>query len=113
MNRHCAIYKQSRFPSNGAVFSVSSSVFDQSYKRWFCLVLFGGAGAILINFVLCWAVVARVTRARVVFIGDADETLMLFDCNTSDDADAVAGVVVVVVGMRSSSAIASCIAFSN
>lgn len=67
------------------------------------LLLFGGAGAILINLVLCWAVVARVTRARVDFNGSTLETVtVVLDCDT-----AAAAVVVVVVGMRSSSAIAS------
>lgn len=75
--------------------------------------LVGGAGAILINFVLCWAVVARVIRARVDFTGsgdDDDETFTLFVCDTHDGG---AVVVVVVVGMRSNSVIASWMAFSS
>lgn len=61
-------------------------------------LLFGGAGAILINFVLCCAVEARVTRARIPFAETGED---IGNFATGDDG------VVVVVGIRSNSAIAS------
>lgn len=83
------------------------SVVVPSYNEMRFFLLFGGAGAILISLVLCWAVEARVTRARPLF----EETGVAI----SNFFDSVAGHggVVVVVGIRSNSAIASWIAFSN
>lgn len=83
------------------------SVVVPSYNEMRFFLLFGGAGAILISLVLCWAVDARVTRLRPLFEGTGVAISNFFDCVTGD------GGVVVVVGIRSNSAIASWIAFSN
>lgn len=83
------------------------SVVVPSYNEMRFFLLFGGAGAILISLVLCWAVEARVTRARPLFEETGVAISNFFDCVAGH------GGVVVVVGIRSNSAIASWIAFSN
>lgn len=80
---------------------------------------FGGAGAILINFVRCWAVDARVTRA-LVFLDDIGvvDTVIVFDWGNETVAMVVDGgdgddFFNGIDDIRSNSAIASWIAFSN